>query len=330
VHGRHRSLVARGDAPVWSPDGSRVVVGRDFEPTASEYLVVVGARGERRIPQRCPGCSVMDGDPVWSPDGTRVAFTRSTDGRGRQTDELDVVRADGTGLRRVSGLTSAVRWSPDGTRLAGTQGDRRGVPHVAIVRVSDGRTTAIGARGSGGAWSPDGSQLAFVTLRGAVVVATRDGRPLRRLPGGGGRPCIASASPCVGPAWSPDGTRILFTSDRWIVVARADGSRFHRNARGTDPSWSPDGTSVVYAGFACGADQGIHVAAPTGPRRLTDHCTIRGDVGADRIRGTGGDDTIAVLGGGRDVVSCGAGRDVVRADRSDVVARDCEVVSRPR
>ena len=41
-----------------------------------------------------------------------------------------------------------------------------------------------------------------------------------------------------------------------------------------------------------------------------------------------GDDVIDVVAGGRDVVSCGAGRDRVRADRMDVVAKDCEVVVR--
>jgi hypothetical protein len=63
--------------------------------------------------------------------------------------------------------------------------------------------------------------------------------------------------------------------------------------------------------------------------------TARGDLlvgrgGADTIAARGGDDRIAAEGdGARDRVACGPGRDVVTADRTDVVAADCEVVSAP-
>jgi Tol biopolymer transport system component len=61
--------------------------------------------------------------------------------------------------------------------------------------------------------------------------------------------------------------------------------------------------------------------------------TARGDViyglgGNDRLFGLGGDDRL-IGGPGADRISCGAGRDRVVADRSDRVAGDCEVVSRP-
>jgi Ca2+-binding RTX toxin-like protein len=51
---------------------------------------------------------------------------------------------------------------------------------------------------------------------------------------------------------------------------------------------------------------------------------ISGGAGRDRVSGRGGRDTIDVRDGERDTVRCGAGRDSVRADRRDVVARDCE------
>jgi len=73
--------------------------------------------------------------------------------------------------------------------------------------------------------------------------------------------------------------------------------------------------------------------------------TIRGTARADVLNGRGGSDTISGLagndrisggpgndrisgGGGKDIVSCGAGIDRVQADRLDVVAKDCEVVTR--
>ena len=73
-----------------------------------------------------------------------------------------------------------------------------------------------------------------------------------------------------------------------------------------------------------------------------------GDAGNDRLLGGSGNDTIDVGKGSnrvwagpgkdkveavnrrRDLIRCGKGRDVVRADLVDRVARDCEVVTRPR
>ena len=65
--------------------------------------------------------------------------------------------------------------------------------------------------------------------------------------------------------------------------------------------------------------------------------TLRGTTNADVINGKGGNDTIYGLGGndringgaGRDKVFCGPGVDRVKADRLDIVARDCEIVSKP-
>jgi hypothetical protein len=56
---------------------------------------------------------------------------------------------------------------------------------------------------------------------------------------------------------------------------------------------------------------------------------ILGRGGNDRIYGLGGNDRI-VPGAGTDRVFCGAGRDRVTADAVDIVARDCEVVTRPK
>jgi hypothetical protein len=62
--------------------------------------------------------------------------------------------------------------------------------------------------------------------------------------------------------------------------------------------------------------------------------TLRGTPRADRLYGKGGKDTLVGRGGndllvggaGADRLLCGPGRDVARADSSDKVGRDCEVV----
>jgi Ca2+-binding RTX toxin-like protein len=53
-----------------------------------------------------------------------------------------------------------------------------------------------------------------------------------------------------------------------------------------------------------------------------------GGKGHDLLRGGRGRDLIRARDGVRDRINCGAGVDTVRADRADVVARNCEHVSR--
>jgi Ca2+-binding RTX toxin-like protein len=55
---------------------------------------------------------------------------------------------------------------------------------------------------------------------------------------------------------------------------------------------------------------------------------IYGNLGDDSISGGPGNDRINVVGGGRDTVRCGPGDDQVFADAHDIVAPDCEHISR--
>lgn len=55
---------------------------------------------------------------------------------------------------------------------------------------------------------------------------------------------------------------------------------------------------------------------------------LRGNQGVDTHAGGGGDDYIDSRGDKGDLVTCGTGSDTVRADKADVIARDCEIVDR--
>ena len=55
---------------------------------------------------------------------------------------------------------------------------------------------------------------------------------------------------------------------------------------------------------------------------------LAGGAGTDTVSGGAGADTINTRGGGRDTVDCGSGRDTVLVDKTDKVARNCEVVRR--
>jgi Tol biopolymer transport system component len=176
--------------------------------------------------------------PAWSPDGTSVAFTvdRSKPyGRGGfpKTD-VYVVRADGTGLRRLTrdGLSASPVWSPDGRTIiyarrseieepSSFEDFRRMSVTLWTMRADGEQQRSVFEPVEGridvpGGWSPDGSRFLFtrdsaalpeeggrIARRSAIYVFNADGSGLTKI-----------ADQGADPAWSPDGSRIVFASDR--------------------------------------------------------------------------------------------------------------------
>jgi Ca2+-binding RTX toxin-like protein len=66
------------------------------------------------------------------------------------------------------------------------------------------------------------------------------------------------------------------------------------------------------------------------PRQFSGVASAAARKKGNRVRGGPGKDLISVRNGLRDSVDCGPGRDGVRADRADIVAKNCERVSRPK
>jgi TolB protein len=123
----------RSLAPIWSPDGSRIVYS--------------DGRGLRVQSQDGTDSSLItdsawDTSPAWSPDGGRVAFMRQL----HDHQEIFVVDAEGQGLAQLTktpslpddtpGSSAAPAWSPDGRHIAYLS-DRRGRWEVWVMR-SDG------------------------------------------------------------------------------------------------------------------------------------------------------------------------------------------------
>jgi len=124
--GRQRQLTPWRDgvnfaASSFSPDGATLLATHEDERLLSQaepVALAVDGSGSRRL--------FEDGSlPVYSPDGTEIAMIRRVVEYGREggeSSDLYVIRADGTGLRRLTRTPGLYElypaWDPSGERLA--------------------------------------------------------------------------------------------------------------------------------------------------------------------------------------------------------------------
>jgi Tol biopolymer transport system component len=153
-------------APVWSPDGTRIVFGAR---AGSLYSVDVQSGG-RSLLVRLPGENLDSVDEIeWSPDGEHLVVMNDLEpGGGR----LYVMNADGSGVRVLlhNFGPGGLAWSPDGESLAyathGPGGDEAADRLCTISPVEGQRfTVAASTHIADPVWSPDGSRIAFVGSR---------------------------------------------------------------------------------------------------------------------------------------------------------------------
>lgn len=184
-----------------------------------------------------------------------IAFVRLAPGPGF-VGQLFSVRADGSGLRRVTPRSATVysyAWSPDGRFIAYI--DERTFSLWLVRPDGTGRrlllpTSELSSLGL--SWSPDGQDIAIVSPGPSANRTTACAQlALYVVPIGRGKPVQVSPPRRgigCGVAWSPLGGEIAFGDGGEVlgVISKNGGRpRILLSSGVGAPQWSPDGTKLA-------------------------------------------------------------------------------------
>ncbi len=182
---------AMDSGPVWSPDGQRIAFDSDMEGSVDVFVMAADGAGLINLTKH----PAFDGDPSWSPDGQWIVFESDRDGNyeiyrlpsaggpaqamttssgrefapvwspdgaaivfecQRDGDEICVMAADGSGLRRLTTDDVADKqpsWSPDGQQIIWAREGRTGDWDLFVMD-ADGQNQRLLLAGSGSATAP--------------------------------------------------------------------------------------------------------------------------------------------------------------------------------
>jgi TolB protein len=250
---------AYDDQAALSPDGRSLAFVSSRSGQADVWLLDMATRKLSNLTNNPAG----DFRPAWSPDGQWLAFTSDRDSRKqknssgfvvKQTTEIYVMRADGTGLRRLTqqqGVVGSPTWSPDGkqlvfyetgldevTKITGVR-RQRGTTQIATIDLATSERHVLTA-GPGEKWSPR-----FLT---ADVIVYASGGPeggLERIDGKAGARGEVGA-----PSWTPDRVHMVFHRDveqAWPPFQRwhSKDQRFRLVRTGVFPAYDPAGGRLL-------------------------------------------------------------------------------------
>jgi Tol biopolymer transport system component len=267
---RQLAVSAKVDAavPVWSPDGTRLLLSAFILPDGPGRPVIVGADGTGFTLLEPKGLAGDLGCSDWAPDGKTLVCSVGS-GAHPEVDGIYTLGSDGSHLTRLT--TSPF--------------------HDTV-----GPAGECGGGESRGAYSPDGTKIAFIRQKcgtgpdpssdesAAIELMVSDGSGLREIvPQGGVR-----SHPGSHISWSPDATQIVLGSqDGELFLVHPDGTGLNRISLPTDigdhgaygPSWSPDGKRIVFSMYLASADStDLYTIAPDGSSltRMTDGPGVEG------------------------------------------------------
>jgi Tol biopolymer transport system component len=207
---------------VWKPGGAKLAFDSnraDPDPTDARAINDIfkmnpDGTGVVKLTQS----EDFSGDPGWSPDGSKIAFA-SDRRNGAERQEIYVMDADGSNVRRVSTLPEAAlsdhapRFSPDGKRLVFTRHiTDPGTSALFTVRLDGSGLRQLTPWGNGADdadFSPSGKKLVFEAYPnkgcfGEIYTVDSDGQHLTNITDN------RCQSGSADPVWSPDGKKILF------------------------------------------------------------------------------------------------------------------------
>ena len=169
-----------------------------------------------------------------------------------------VVRADGTGLRQVTGdaaLDRMPRWSSDGSRIA-YYSNRGGTLQTWTIRPdgSGEQQLTYGVAGFFGVWAPDDLRFAvnvFPDELGRTVMMVDPDRAWDEQTPEWLPPPPVSMAPLIANDWSPDGRRLagmtLDVSNDGILTYTFESGVYERLTDfGQWPVWLPDSRHLLF------------------------------------------------------------------------------------
>lgn len=192
--------IAPGQAPAWSPDGTRIAIADGGGTRSDIYIVDFTGGGPV---QNITNSQAVDIDPVWSPSGTRIAFTSQS----ASGDDIFMMAPDGTAVTDLTITPSALEgppaWDPDGLGIVfSSDRDAIGGELYRIAIADRGvhiRLTTSSTGESSPAPSPNGDKIAFhLTASGMStigIVDAKDGQGLVML--------ALSDAEFGAPSWAP-------------------------------------------------------------------------------------------------------------------------------